>query len=99
MKLIEINGKDFYYAFLAGEGIHYSGKCETLEIHGMKLYYWFDFGDDWTFEIKKSRKKIEKKDNVKYPRIVKKIGEILHSIRLMNKEYMVHKPVFIGVFV
>jgi hypothetical protein len=41
---------------------------------GMKLYYWFDFGDNWKFEIKKSRKKIEKKDKVKYPIVVKKIG-------------------------
>jgi hypothetical protein len=41
----------------------------------MKLYYWFDFGDDWKFEIKKSRKKIEKKDNVNYPIVVKEIGE------------------------
>jgi hypothetical protein len=44
----------------------------------MKNYFnWFDFSDDWKFEIKKSRKKIEKKDRVKYPGDVKKIGKIL----------------------
>lgn len=40
-----------------------------------KLYYHFDFGDNWYFEIKKSRKKPrEPEKGVQYPRIVETIG-------------------------
>jgi len=42
---------------------------------GMKLYYHFDFGDDWYFEIKKSRKKpAQPQAGVNYPRVVERIG-------------------------
>lgn len=34
-----------------------------------KLYYLFDFGDCWTFEITKSAKKPEYLSKVKYPRV------------------------------
>jgi len=39
-----------------------------------KLYYLFDFGDKWTFEIRKARggKKLEA--GIKYPRVVEAIG-------------------------
>ena len=41
----------------------------------LKLYYNFDFGDNWLFVIKKSRKKPrEPEPGVKYPRIVESIG-------------------------
>src|SRR3990170_1001259 len=33
---------------------------------GQKLFYWFDFGDDWKFEITLKDTK-EKKPGVKYP--------------------------------
>jgi len=40
-----------------------------------KLYYLFDIGDDWRFEIRKSRKKpIPAKYNIKYPRVIESIG-------------------------
>ncbi len=40
-----------------------------------KLYYHFDFGDDWYFEIRKSRKKFrEPEPGVRYPRVVESIG-------------------------
>lgn len=40
-----------------------------------KLYYFFDYGDSWYFEIKKSRKKPhEREKGVRYPRIVESIG-------------------------
>jgi len=40
-----------------------------------KLIYHFDFGDDWFFQIKKSRKKPRAPEKgVKYPRIVESIG-------------------------
>ena len=42
---------------------------------GLKLYYHFDFGDDWYFEITRSRKKpTDPEPGVKYPRAVERIG-------------------------
>jgi len=41
----------------------------------LKLYYHFDFGDDWYFEIRKSRKKpVPAEPGVCYPRVVERIG-------------------------
>jgi hypothetical protein len=41
---------------------------------GRKLYYWFDFGDDWMFEIScRSEKQVTDK-KAKYPRVVEKNG-------------------------
>jgi len=41
----------------------------------LKLYYHFDFGDDWYFEIRKSRKNpAPPRPRVKYPRVVERIG-------------------------
>ncbi len=40
-----------------------------------KLYYYYDFGDSWFFEIRKSRKKpTEPEEGVEYPRVVEEIG-------------------------
>ena len=40
-----------------------------------KLYYHFDFGDDWYFAITRSRKKpTEPVTNVTYPRVIEAIG-------------------------
>jgi len=39
-----------------------------------KLYYWFDFGDDWTFEITKDRRIKSAEPRVKYPRVVGATG-------------------------
>jgi hypothetical protein len=41
---------------------------------GYKIYYLFDFGDSWLFQIKKSRKKLQNENGVKYPRVVKSAG-------------------------
>jgi hypothetical protein len=40
----------------------------------LKLYYWFDFGDDWIFEIRKARKETPAKPDVDYPRVVEARG-------------------------
>ena len=41
----------------------------------MKLYYHFDFGDDWYFEIRKTRAQPkEPEPRVKYPRVIEKTG-------------------------
>lgn len=43
---------------------------------GMKLFYLFDFGDSWMFQITKSPRKDKKaKPGVKYPRVVDAKGE------------------------
>ena len=40
----------------------------------MKLFYHFDFGDDWIFQIgKRGKPKVEEAD-VKYPRVIKEEG-------------------------
>jgi len=39
-----------------------------------KLYYLFDFGDKWTFEIRKGRGRKGPEQGVKYPRLLKAIG-------------------------
>jgi hypothetical protein len=39
-----------------------------------KLHYLFDFGDQWTFEIRKVRGAKKPELNVKYPRVVETIG-------------------------
>ena len=43
-------------------------------LSGMKLYYWFDFGDQWLFEIRKSRKANMPDAAVTYPRVVAREG-------------------------
>lgn len=47
---------------------------EIYPLTGYKIYYLFDFGDSWLFQIKKSRKKLEEDNQEKYPRLVKSIG-------------------------
>ncbi len=47
---------------------------EIYPLTGYKLYYLFDFGDSWLFQIKKSRKKLAVDQQVKYPRIIKTSG-------------------------
>ena len=39
-----------------------------------RLYYLFDFGDEWIFEIRKQRGAKNAEGGVKYPRLVKAIG-------------------------
>ena len=38
-----------------------------------KLYYWFDFGDDWIFEIRKMRSS-KADDTISCPRVLESIG-------------------------
>ena len=49
--------------------------CEIYPLpERLKLYYWFDFGDDWKFEIKKARHPKPPERRVKYPRVIEKGG-------------------------
>jgi hypothetical protein len=47
---------------------------EIYPLKGYKLYYLFDFGDSWLFEIKKSRKKKIENNKFKYPLIIESTG-------------------------
>jgi hypothetical protein len=42
---------------------------DIFPLKGLKLYYLFDYGDNWLFEIRKSRKKVKVQSGVKYPRV------------------------------
>jgi len=48
---------------------------EIYPITGYKLYYLFDFGDNWLFQIKKSRKKKTEVEGKLYPALIESIGE------------------------
>ncbi len=63
---------DHMYSFFisrketGSERIHFDGEEYSLDADiaslfplptGKKLFYWFDFGDDWIFQVSKSRKK------------------------------------------
>ena len=41
---------------------------------GYKLYYLFDYGDEWIFQIKKSRKKKKLNEKIKYPQLIESTG-------------------------
>ena len=43
---------------------------------GEKLFYLFDYGDQWLFKITKSRKKPHRPETgTKYPRLIESVGE------------------------
>jgi len=58
------NGGDYKTIFLK----------DIYPLKRLKLYYLFDFGDNWTFEIHKIRRKIKIQDDCKYPRIYSENG-------------------------
>jgi hypothetical protein len=47
---------------------------EIYPLKGEKLYYLFDFGDSWLFQIVKSRKKVIEDNKVAYPLLVESTG-------------------------
>ena len=53
----------------------FAGTClsEIWPLGRKKLYYWFDFGDDWIFEIRKMRS-AKADESVPCPRILERIG-------------------------
>lgn len=48
---------------------------EIYPLGNLKFYFLYDFGDKWIFQIRKSRKRIKAETNVKYPRIIERIGD------------------------
>ncbi len=66
------NGNEFY----DGEYRSYNSSIKSIfPLNNLKFYFLYDFGDEWVFQIKKSRKKIKATEGTKYPVIVQKIGE------------------------
>jgi len=73
---------DHLYEFFIGKNPRnktssVSKKSKLNEIYpmtGYKLYYLFDFGDNWLFQIKKSRKRLIENGGTDYPRIVQSNG-------------------------
>ena len=47
---------------------------EIYPLKGVKLYYLFDFGDSWIFQIAKSRKKITENNKTTYPALIESTG-------------------------
>ncbi len=47
---------------------------EIYPLTGYKLYYLFDFGDSWIFQIKKSRKKRNENEKTSYPVLIESTG-------------------------
>ena len=47
---------------------------EIYPLKGEKLYYLFDFGDSWLFQITKSRKRIIEDNTVAYPLLIESTG-------------------------
>jgi len=43
---------------------------DVYPLNGLKLYYLFDFGDNWIFEMLKRRKKAIPLSGIGYPRVV-----------------------------
>lgn len=47
---------------------------EIYPLTGCKLYYLFDFGDNWIFQIKKYRKKKNENNKITYPALIESTG-------------------------
>ncbi len=52
---------------------------DIYPLKDLKLYYLFDFGANWLFEIRKSRKKPKPQKDLVYPRVVSDNGIILNQ--------------------
>lgn len=62
--------------FYGSEWRPYNSSLKSIfPLGNLKFYFLYDFGDNWIFQIRKSRKRIEKQANVKYPIIIERIGE------------------------
>jgi hypothetical protein len=82
-----LNSIDFdfdhsYDFFLRRYHTGYDGEVsENLKLYEVypsdkkKLFLLYDYGDNWLFEFRKSRKKVVADKEIKYPKIVNTIGE------------------------
>jgi len=75
------NDRNRKVVFSEDSGSPYEGRVyesillkDIYPLKGMKLYYLFDYGDNWIFEIRKKRKKVIPNQDCHYPRIVSDNG-------------------------
>lgn len=47
---------------------------DVYPLGNLKLYYLFDYGDSWMFEIRKARKVHAPQPRVRYPRVIERRG-------------------------
>jgi hypothetical protein len=80
-KIVEFDDDHLYEFYVGKNPRNRSGSVpknvalnEIYPLSGYKIYYLFDFGDSWLFQIKKSRKKLEEDKQIKYPRLIKSTG-------------------------
>ncbi len=76
-KVIYQKGPDNFYGDKRNIGDYQMTLDELYPLpNGFKLFYHYDFGDDWVFPIKKSRKKpFAPVPGVTYPRVIEAIGD------------------------
>ena len=49
--------------------------CEVFPLEqNMKLFYWFDFGDDWMFQIQQRRQPKPEDSGTEYPKVIREVG-------------------------
>ncbi len=80
-KIVEFDDDHLYEFYIGKNPSNRSGAIpknaklnEIYPLTGYKIYYLFDFGDSWLFQIKKSLKNLEEDKQVKYPRLIKSTG-------------------------
>ncbi|WP_037027324.1 IS1096 element passenger TnpR family protein [Psychromonas aquimarina] len=90
LNIIKFNNDHMYQFFISrrefgSERIHYDDREHSLSTKlldlfplpkNRKLFYNFDFGDDWIFQISKTRKKAKQPINGQiYPRVITESGK------------------------
>ena len=80
-KLVDFDDDHLYEFYLGKNPRNRSGSVpkntklnDIYPLTGYKIYYLFDFGDSWLFQVKKLRKKLEEDKKVKYPKLIKSTG-------------------------
>ncbi len=80
-KLVEFDDDHLFEFYVEKKPRHLrnsvSKKLKLNEIYplkGVKLFYLFDFGDSWIFQITKSRKKIIENNKTTYPALIESTG-------------------------
>ena len=72
-KKIIFGDSDQYHGF---ECRSYNSTVNSIfPLGNLKFYFLYDFGDEWVFQIRKSRKRIKVEVDIEYPRIIQKIGD------------------------
>ena len=73
--IVNIQSSD-YVVIYANDGGDYENILlkDIYPLKGLKLYYLFDFGNNWLFEMRKSRKTAKLRHDIEYPCVVSDNG-------------------------